>query len=270
VRGFLAATIAVHVQGRPSGTPLAGATVRLAAGTSVFVQPTDSNGDVLFSQLLPNTLYTYSSTLFGRTTVSGLTTMSPAAGQSKAVLVEMTDPAAPSTLLVRVFDSNNARIGSAAVRVTGPSPSTADVAGSPGSTSSNGEISFSVADGQYSITVSKASYNGQTRVVTIAGAASTQDFVLTQGSLNGSFKVTVKDHDGHLISGARVRLIYPDGSYSSTRQYTGSNGTFTWSDLPPGSGYVFRWRSGEGEWQSDVAVSISPGQETLWTVTNYR
>lgn len=262
VYGQVPSAADVTVVGNPSGTPIAGATVRLTDTQSHWVQnTTDASGLAHFDNLLIGT-YTMNVSASGRTSVTNQTLSVTAGGQTVAKTVQMTDPA---TLLVRVQDQNAARLAGATVTVTGPSPSTSNITGSPGTTAANGEISFAnVLNGQYSVLVHLTAYADQTIPITVVGSPVTQVVTLAHASGPGSLLVTVKDSLGTPVYNARVRF-WTGATYVSYR--TDANGQVSLTGIAPGSNYGVTWRNSSSQWSNPIPVTISPGQQTQINVT---
>lgn len=123
--------------------------------------------------------------------------------------------------------------------------------GKSGSTDNNGSYTFSdIEPGIYTVTFSKAGYTDQTTEVTVTAG----EVVPLSVSLIGAFggiKVIVKDNEsGQFISGCTVSLS-PGGKSGSTD----SNGSYTFSDIEPGTYTVTFSKSGYMDQTTEIAVT---------------
>jgi prepilin-type N-terminal cleavage/methylation domain-containing protein len=264
IYGQIPSSANVHVVGNPSGANIVGATVRLADASSNYVyQTTGSDGIAHFDNLFIGT-YAIRVDATGRTAVTGQTINVVTEGSTIAKTIQMTDPA---NLVVRAVDGASTRLTGATVTVTGPSPSTSQVTGSPGTTGSNGEVSFaSLIDGTYTIVVSKAGYTDQTATVVMAGTGVTQIVTLSPATGPGSILVNVTRSNGTVVSGIRVRIYNPSGSY--TQYTTDSNGQVSVTGLAAGN-YNVTWRDSARVYSSQIPVTVSPGTQSVVNINSY-
>jgi hypothetical protein len=143
-----------------SGTPIPNAWVTLT-GTSppAVTSRTGIDGAAHFSGLFPYPdAYTISATAPGRTPVGSF--IGPMVdGGSYDATVTMMPPLPPGALRVIVKDVPGALLANAVVYVTGPSPDTSEVAGSPMTTGSGGEVVYpGLETGTYEIRAQRDSY----------------------------------------------------------------------------------------------------------------
>jgi hypothetical protein len=145
--------------------------------------------------------------------------------------------------LVRVVDSSGQALAGASVVVKGPAPSTANIAGSPAVTASNGEVSFGTpVDGTYTVTVSKSGYATSSVDFAYDGTVGLCEVELpTQSS--GSMVIHTVDWSGR--DQGRQYVIVTGPNYNQRLQ-TDWNGYLTLTGLTPGSYRVVSERSGRG------------------------
>jgi hypothetical protein len=173
-------------------------------------------------------------------------------------------------LVVRAIDAGNSRLSGATVTVTGPSPATSQVSGSPAVTPANGETSFAnLFNGTYTVLVQKTGYSDQTVAVTLAGVGVTQVVTMVPASGPGSILVTLLHSDGSpYSSGSRnvVRIYEPDGS-TYTQYHTESDGTVLVTGKAAGA-YSVTWRGASGSWSTKIPVTVSAGTQAAVTVNS--
>lgn len=270
IYGEIPSTVNIHVIGTPSGSNIQDATVTLTdSGSHSLTRTTPSDGIATFTDLLMGT-YTFGVTATGRNGVSGRTLVISASGSTVSTDVALTDPA---DLTVRVVDGGGAVQGSASVRVRGPSPSTADVPGSPKTTPASGEASFSsLLDGTYSITVQKTGFDNGTASTTLAGLPKTEVVTILPPQ-TGSILITVKNKNGSARSGVPIRYYDPATSSYRTVGNTNSSGQVLISNLLARSGYRVQYRYGNSTWKptsgspAGQPVSVPAGGQALVTFT---
>jgi hypothetical protein len=143
-----------------SGTPIPGAWVTLTGSNPpAATARTGTDGVAHFTGLFPQAdAYTISTTAPGRTTVGSF--IGPMVdGGSYEAIITMMPPVPPGALRITVRDVPGALLPGAVVYVTGPSPDTSEVAGSPQTTGSGGEVVFPGLDtGTYEIRAQCATY----------------------------------------------------------------------------------------------------------------
>lgn len=246
VTADLLTSVVAHVQ-RPSAlrvrvTDSGGAVVDnvtvalIRSGTTVRTESTGADGMAVFGDLLVGT-YQLHASASGRAPVDTVVNVAQG-GQTYEVDLTMAQRAG---LVVSVADSSGNALSGAAVRVTGPSPSTADIAGSPSVSGSNGEVSFGTPpDGTYTVTASMAGFGTMVVPVDYDGSNGPVQVVLSPQS-SGSLTVHTVDNRGR---SAGSEWVYVDGPNLSAWRQTTSTGYLTLEGLTPGSFEVTSYRSG--------------------------
>lgn len=229
VRMQLPSTIAVTAVDT-TGTPLPNALVTLRRpGVPNQTLYTNTNGVAEFGNLLiADYTVTVEKSGYGQGSASANVS---AGGQAVAVTVTM---APRNGLIVRAQDASGVAMPGVAVEVRGPSPATGNATGSPTTTASNGEASFnSLANGSYTITVSKTGFSPQTTTVAYDGSSVTPVTFTMTPILNGSLRVRTVGYTGSGKGSEYIRITGPNGYLLIAR--TDASGYYTVTGLAPGS-----------------------------------
>ncbi len=213
--------------------PINGSTVTLTSTSgAVLTATTDASGVATFSNLLVGT-YQVAARYTGSTTARGVVNVA-AGGQTYSLALSLSPRIG---LTVRVIDTSGVVVQGATVSVTGPSPSTANIAGSPQLTASNGEISFGVlADGTYTISATKSGMIDATPIQVVYDGSSTTVPVLTLGlSQYGTLEIHIFDRNGNPVtSRTRVSVWGPNGYSANLRSDNSSRDVIVITSLSPG------------------------------------
>lgn len=216
-----------------ASNPVSGSAVTLTAPSGALLTAyTNSSGVATFGNLLVGT-YQVAARYTGRTTARGVVNVA-AGGQTYDLPLSL---AARSGLTVRVIDSSGVAVAGATVNVSGPSPSTAAVAGSPQLTASNGEISFgTLADGTYTLTATKTGMIDSAAMQVAYDGSSTTVPVLTLGLYQyGTLEIHIYDKNGNAVkSRTRVSVWGPNGYSANIRSDAQSKDVIVITQLSPG------------------------------------
>lgn len=239
------------------GAPIPDALVTLSRpGDADRTLYTDANGGVEFTNLLvANYTVTVEAAGYGQGSADAIVS---AGGQTIDVLVTM---APRHGLVVRAEDESGVGMPGVTVEVRGPAPATYHATGSPQTTASNGEASFdSLANGSYTVTVSKTGFASQTQTVAYDGSSETPvTFTMTPVS-NGSLRVRTVDWWGRGKGDERIRITGPDGYQLDA--VTDSNGYYTATGLTPGSYTIDSDWDGRKYNRTYTDITVSAGMET--------
>lgn len=191
------------------------------AGGQVYTGTTDVNGVATITGMLPDS-YGVAATKVGYADASD--SLSALAAGSTTPLTIAMSPAAPATAFkVRVVNTSGSAVPNATVTVTGPGTSTANVAGSPKTTGSNGEVFFTgLATGSYKVGVTATGYTAYapTAYSVVGGTDQTLQVTLnsTSTSTKGTLVIQVWTYRGE---------GYPDTGHQMTVRVRNSSGTWT-------------------------------------------
>lgn len=265
VYGYRPCTAAITVVDT-AGTPIADATVTLADSRGrTRTLSAVASGVYYFSDLIPDT-WQVTVTAPGRASATAV--VGPmVSGGAYTLTVALTQYVPPGSLRVRVRTASGAMIPGASVAVTGPTPGTGAIAGSPKSTptggSTSGEVFFTgVASGLYTITVTKTGYQTTTITATVVGGVEYLATVTmpSTASSTGSIAVRVERSNGQARSGWTVWVRGASGDVSGV---TDSDGRITFTDLPAGS---YEVSSSSGNRQTSQTVQVTGGQTSQVTL----
>lgn len=237
------------------GNPVPGAAVTLRRTSWPNVNATTgSTGQVTFDNLLV-AAYTvtvskagYSAANVNAPVITG--------GQTVDLTVQLSPRLG---LVIRTSDSSDVPVSGVTVEVRGPAPSTAHATGSPKTTATNGEASFSgLADGTYTVTVSKTGYTSETRLVSYNGSNAPVAFTVSPIT-TGSLKIRTVDKWNAGMKNEQIRVTGPNGYLLIVK--TDSQGYYTINDLPPGS-YTIQSDWNGSTYRVTNNVTVSAGNET--------
>ena len=259
--GYRACTAAVTVIDT-SGTPVPNATVQITDSKGrTKTATTLGDGVASFTQLVPDT-YNAVATFTGRQPGYG-SFGDTVGGSAYTLTIRLTQVVPPGSLRVRVT-GGGAPLSNAVVTVTGPSPGTSQIAGSPKTTPTSGEAVFTgVASGTYTVSVARTGYqNGSASVTVVSGVEAIVPVnLIVTGSTTGSLRIYVVDNNGDPVPRNRVYIWGPDSYYYEAR--VDDNGQMTLTNLTPGN-YTVRARNGETK-----NIQVTGGTTAVVQVATY-
>lgn len=258
VYGFLPSTAVVTVLDQ-RGAPISGASVALKDSKNVTVTLlSGADGKATFESLLKG-VYTVTVTATGRG--KAVTSLDIArAGDTAQATVTLDDPA---TLRVRVVDNSTSNpVSGAQVRVIGPDPATTDVSGSPKTSATSGEASFSLPQGgHYTVAVTKNGYTTYSSGTDVAGGANADFEARMSAAQGGSLRVFLVDLAGRPYVDKTVR-IWSETGYPDVSMRTDLQGQILLTNLQPGRYYARATRNA----QTTGEGIVTAGNEAIVTV----
>lgn len=244
------------------GAPIPDALVTLErSGDADRTLYTDVNGGVEFTNLLvANYTVTVEAAGYGQGNADAIVS---AGGQTIDVLVTM---APRHGLVVRAEDESGVVMAGVTVEVRGPEPVMDHATGSPTTTASNGLASFdSLANGSYTVTVSKTGFTSQTQTVTYDGSSETPITFTMTPILNGSLRVRTVDSSGDGMGNEPIRITGPGYWLDAV---TDPSGYYTATGLTPGS-YTIHYNWSWWRYWDSTDIIVSAGMETYMEVRVY-
>jgi type II secretory pathway pseudopilin PulG len=253
------------------GQPLGGADVWITGSHGTYTGTTGANGEAaVFDNLWKDTYrITASKSSGGYQATNG--TLTVTAGNMSATAT--VDLPGPGRLVVYSRDASGAVAG-ASITVRGPSPSTANVAGSPGTADATGTTAFEdLAPGTYWLDATAAGHSAATQtVVTVLGDQTTTRTVMLPVVAYGDLKVVVRNNHNTLYDNVRVRVYSPQNSpyiYDNNNWYSGTTGdgtgVFIIHNLVPGTYWAAR--VGGGSPTPIPSGNVVAGQTTTVNLT---
>jgi len=239
----------------PDGAPIQGATVTLVgatAPTGTMTATTNATGEAVFNNLFKGSHdVTVSKSGYG----SAAALLAVASGGETVNLAVTLAQTRTLTVTVRRASDNQALSG-ATVRVTGPSPATGDILGSPALSATSGVASFDLpGNGTYVITVARSGFATQTRTIVASTAGVYTETFSMALELPGTLEVRTVTNRGAARPNVRVRVTGP-GGYSST-QDTNSSGYATFTLVPGIYDVEARYQTSPSRYYTQTATIVS-------------